>query len=178
VRYDEMHVDGDATVPFFVAPALAYIRPIEASHLSGANIYVLVNGQLGGVPRTTPVDTISILSRSASATMTHLARTNIVLTSEFAQKYDMNFRFSSIPVDYPFRGPLDFQQSSMRALFNYGADCAREGRLWTSVEQATTRVRGAVSIGFEEQQAADARTSPSCPLDASPIPFQKTAQLR
>jgi len=36
----------------------------------------------------------------------------------------MNFRFSSIPVDYPFRGPLDFQQSSMRALFNYGADCA------------------------------------------------------
>ena len=63
VRYDEMHVDGDATVPFFVAPALAYIRPIEASHLSGANIYVLVNGQLGGVPREHRTDHLSAAIR-------------------------------------------------------------------------------------------------------------------
>src|SRR6267154_713558 len=98
VRYDEMHVDGDATVPFFVAPALAYLRPIDANELKGANIYVLVNGQLGGVPHTTPVDTMSILLRTSSATLTHLARANVLLTSEFAEKYDIDFRFSSIPV--------------------------------------------------------------------------------
>jgi len=179
VRYDEMHVDGDATVPFFVAPALAYVRSIDADELRGANIYVLVNGQLGGVPHTTPVDTISILSRSFSATLTHLARTNVVLTAEFAQKYDMNFRFSSIPIDYPFRGPLDFQQSSMRALFDYGAECAWEGRLWTTVEQAMARGHGAMPTGFEKQQVSDAaRLTESCPLDASPTPLQSTAQLR
>jgi hypothetical protein len=177
VRYDEMHVDGDVTVPFFVAPALAYIRPVDANGLKGANIYVLVNGQLGGVPYTTPVDTVSIISRSYSATLTHLARTNVVLTSEFAQKYDMDFRFSSLPMDYPFRGPLDFQQSSMRTLFNYGADCAREGRLWTTVEQAMTHSRAAIPVGFGGQRASDPQMT-ACPLDAFPVRFQSTAQLR
>ena len=178
VRYDEMHVDGDITVPFFVAPALTYIRPIDASGLSGASIYVLVNGQLGGVPSTTPVDTVSIISRTFSATLTHLARTNILLTSEFAEKYDMNFRFSSIPTDYPFRGPLDFHESAMRALFNYGAACALEGRLWTTVEQAIARSRAAIPVGFDRQRASDAQTTPSCPLEAFAVPFQSTAQLR
>jgi predicted acylesterase/phospholipase RssA len=179
VRYDEMHVDGDVTVPFFVAPALTYIRPIDASSLSGANIYVLVNGQLGGVSSTTPVDTVSIISRTFSATLTHLARTNILLTSEFAEKYDMNFKFSSIPTDYPFRGPLDFHESAMQALFNYGAACALEGRLWTTVEQAMTRTRAAIPVRFDERRASEAQTTTlSCPLTAFSVPFQSTAQLR
>jgi predicted acylesterase/phospholipase RssA len=174
VRYDEMHVDGDATMPFFVAPALTYLRPTEADGLKGANIYVLVNGQLGDVPHTTPVDTVSIISRSVAATLTHLARMNIVLTSEFARKYDLNFRFSAIPMDYPSRGPLDFQRSSMRALLTYASDCAREGRLWTTVEQAMGRGQRAASIGL----ASDAQPTPSCPLDVPPMPYQNTAQLR
>jgi predicted acylesterase/phospholipase RssA len=178
VRYDEMHVDGDVTVPFFIAPALTYIRPIDASVLTGANIYLLVNGQLGGVPSTTPVDTISVFSRSFAATLTHLARTNVMLTSEFARKYDMNFRFSSVPTDYPFQGPLDFRQSSMRALFNYGADCAQAGRLWTNVEQAMAHAQGAMATGFVNRQASDPQVPSSCPLDASPVPFESTAQLR
>jgi predicted acylesterase/phospholipase RssA len=178
VRYDEMHVDGDVTMPFFAAPVLAYIRPVDASGLTGANIYVLVNGQLGGIPDTTPVDTVSIISRSYSATLTHLARASILLTSEFARKYDMRFRFSSIPNDYAFRGPLDFERSSMQALFNYGADCAQDGRLWTTVEQAITRNLGMIPVGFDRQRASDERNAPSCPLDAAPEPYQNTAQLR
>jgi hypothetical protein len=178
VRYDEMHVDGDVTVPFFVAPALAYIRPADASALSGAHIYVLVNGQLGGAPSTTPVDTISIISRSYAATLTHLARTNIVLTSDFANSYDMNFRFSSIPIDYPFQGPLDFAPSSMRALFNYGVDCGQEGRLWTTVEQAMTPGGAVIPVGFNGQRASDPQMTPSCPLNIIGTPFQSTAQLR
>jgi hypothetical protein len=178
VRYDEMHVDGDVTVPFFVAPALAYIRPADASALSGAHIYVLVNGQLGGAPSTTPVDTISIISRSYAATLTHLARTNLVLTSEFANSYDMNFRFSSIPIDYPFQGPLDFAPSSMRALFNYGVECSQEGLLWTTVEQAMTPSGAAIPVGFIGQRASDSQMNPSCPLNAIARPFQSTAQLR
>ena len=29
IRYDEMHVDASASVPFFVAPALAYVLPLD-----------------------------------------------------------------------------------------------------------------------------------------------------
>jgi predicted acylesterase/phospholipase RssA len=177
VRYDEMHVDGDVTVPFFIAPALAYVRPIDASVLTGANIYLLVNGQLGGVPSTTPVDTISIFSRSYAATLTHLARANVLLTSEIAAKYEMNFRFSSIPIDFPFQGPLDFRPSSMQALLNYGADCAQAGQLWTTVEQASAHAQGAMAVGLGKRKVSDPRPPSSCPLDASPIPLESTAQL-
>jgi predicted acylesterase/phospholipase RssA len=177
IRYDEMHVDGDVTVPFFVAPAMAYIRPSDASGLSGANIYVLINGQLSGPPSTTPVDTVSIISRTFSATLTHLARTNVVMTSQFAQKYDMNFRFSSIPADYPFRGPLDFHEASMRALFDYGAACARQGRLWTNVEQAISRSQAARVIKLDVRQASNEQATPSCPLDDFAAPLENTAQL-
>ena len=177
VRYDEMHVDGDVTVPFFVVPELATIGPIDASELSGANIYVLVNGQLGGVPSTTPVDAISIFSRSFATTLTHLARANVMLTSEFAQKYEMNFRYSSIPIDYRFQGPLDFRRSSMRALFDYGAECAQEGRLWTTVEQATAHARAVMATGFDGRRAPDPQLTPACPLDPSPIPFEGRTTL-
>jgi hypothetical protein len=102
----------------------------------------------------------------------------IVLTSEFAQKYDMNFRFSSIPMDYPFRGPLDFQPSSMRVLFDYGVECAQEGRLWTTVEQATTRGRAVIPVGFDGRRASDPQMTPPCPLNTLAVPLQSTAQLR
>jgi hypothetical protein len=177
VRYDEMHVDGDVTVPFFVVPELATIGPIDASELSGANIYVMVNGQLGGVPSTTPVDAISIFSRSFATTLTHLARANVMLTSEFAVKYVMNFRYSSIPIDYPFQGPLDFRQSSMRALFDYGAECAEEGRLWTTVEQATAHAQAVMATGFDRRQAPGPQLTPACPLDPSPIPLEGRTTL-
>jgi predicted acylesterase/phospholipase RssA len=178
VRYDEMHVDGDTTVPFFVVPALAYARSSDAKRLKGANIYLLVNSQLGGLPKTTPVDAISIVSRSVSATLIHLARTNVLLTSDFARENDMNFKLSSIPIAYPFQGPLDFRESSIRALFNYGAECARKGRLWTAaVDQAMTRGQGTLSVKLDERQATDAQGIPSCPLDAGPAPLRSMARL-
>jgi hypothetical protein len=177
VRYDEMHVDGDVTVPFFIVPELTTIRPIDAGELSGAHIYVLVNGQLSGVPSTTPVDAISIFSRSFSTTLTHLARADVILTSEFAQKYEMNFRYSSIPMDYPFQGPLDFRQSSMRALFDYGAECAEEGRLWTTVDQARVHGKAVAAAWSDKRQASDPQVTPACPLDPSPIPFEGKTTL-
>jgi len=45
-----MHVDGDATVPFFVAPALALYPTDRGEPPQRREHYVLVNGQLGGVP--------------------------------------------------------------------------------------------------------------------------------
>jgi hypothetical protein len=169
-RYDEMHVDASATVPFFVAPALAYILPLDPSALKGANVYVIVNGQLGANPQTTPVDTISILSRSFTAVLQHRARSEIALTSEFAQKYGMNLRLTAIPVSYPFQGPLYFHASSSRELFNYGADCARKGRLWTTVEQLVALDENDLSGRFAKHQSSGEQPMLTCPMDDSNKP--------
>ena len=137
-QYEEMHIDASATVSFFVAQALAYVLPLDPNGLKGTNIYVIVNGQLGAMPCTTGVNTISILSRSLSAVLQHRARTEIALTSEFAQKHGMNLRLTAIPVAYPFHGPLDFSKSTSTELFNYGADRAQKDKLWTLVAQPVT----------------------------------------
>ena len=178
VRYDEMHVDASATVSFFVAPALAYVLPLDPNGLRGANIYVIVNGQLVEYPHTTKINTIDILSRSLSAELNHMARTEVALTSAFAQKYGMNLRLTVIPIDYPSGGPLDFHQASSRKLFDYGVECAREGRLWTTVEQAIAHSERALATA-----RAKSKTSPEshalvmCPLDDSSMLSIIPAQL-
>jgi hypothetical protein len=175
-RYDEMHVDASATVPFFVAPALAYVLPLDPGTLKGANVYVIVNGQLGAKPETTPVDTISILSRSFTAVLQHRARSEIALTSEFAQKYGMNLRLTAIPVSYPFQGPLDFHESSSQQLFHYGAECARAGKLWTTVEQLATHDENDLSAGIAQHQPVEKQPVPACPLGAADKPPQTSTK--
>jgi predicted patatin/cPLA2 family phospholipase len=138
--YDEMHVDGGTTVPFFFAPEIAEIMPITFNEIRGANLYVLINGQLITPQKTTADKTVSILKQSFAAQMNHASRTTLELSAAFAQLHGMNFRFSRIPSEYPFQGPLNFKAASMQALFNYAAGCAAEGQLWTTVEQALARL--------------------------------------
>jgi hypothetical protein len=166
-HYEEMHVDGGVTVPFFVAPDLAYILPLVPNGLEGANIYVLVNSQLGGEPRTTADDTISIIGRSSATTLKHLTRNEITLTAELASRYGMNFRFSEIPVDYPFRGAFDFGEAATRALFDYALACARDGRLWLTVEQAIARNTHASLVGASTAEGAEKSGPTPCPDDGS-----------
>ncbi len=134
--YEEMHVDGGAIVPFFGMPELAPLWPADFRLLRGANLYVLVNSQLGVSPSTTPVKPIEILERSFSTTLKHMARTELNLTAAFAERYGMSFRFAEIPIDYPFRGFLDFTKPNLTALFNYAEDRASQGLLWTTVDRA------------------------------------------
>jgi len=47
----------------------------------------------------------------------------------------MNFRFTEIPVDYPFPGLLDFRAPTIQALFNYAVACAANDHLWSTVDQ-------------------------------------------
>ena len=176
IRYDEMHVDASATVPFFIAPASAYVLPIDPGVLKGSNIYVLVNGQLGVIPETTRVNTISILSRSLSAELNHMTRAEIALTSEFAQKYGMSLRVTEIPIDYPFRGPLEFHESTSRQLFDYGADCAKKDRLWATVEQSLARNEKTQSTELVKNTPAEIAAISSCPLNGPSM--QTSAKAR
>jgi len=135
VAYDEMHVDGGTIQSFFVAPELNRYFPEKIDGLEGINVYVVINGQIGISSGTTPRSPIPILTRSYSATMKQISRRDIGIAAAFALRHRMNFRFTEIPVDYPFPGPLDFRASTIQALFNYAVACAANGYLWTTVDQ-------------------------------------------
>jgi hypothetical protein len=141
--YDEMHVDGGTTVPFFFTWEVASILPLPAEaagDLKGANLYVIINGQLGTTPQTTREKTIPILKRSFSTELMHTMRTTLELSVEFSRLYGMNMQFSRIPPTYPYQGPLNFKPAAMQALFDYAAGCAANGHFWTTPEQVMTRI--------------------------------------
>jgi hypothetical protein len=139
VAYDEMHVDGGTIQSFFVAPDINRYFPVKIDGLEGINVYVVINGQIGVTPGTTPRSPIPIITRSYSATMKHISRRDLGIAAAFALRHGMTFHFTEIPADYPFPGLLDFRASTIQALFNYAVACAANGSLWTTIDQGAMR---------------------------------------
>ena len=145
--YDEMHVDGGTTVPFFFTWEVAEIIVLAAEELKDANLYIIMNGQLGTTPKTTQNKTTSILRRGFSTALMHALRTTLELSAQYSRLYGMNLRFARIPIEYPYLGPLNFQPAAMQALFNYAAGCAARGKLWATPEEALVRSEQTMNPG-------------------------------
>ena len=155
--YDEVHVDGTVSLPFFVP--LAFVEPTrDASDRShAAAVYVIVDGRLSESPASIRLRTRSILSRSVSAGLNHMLRTTLELSAMDAELKGAQFQFAAIPVDYPQLKSFDFRTPSMRSLFQFGYRCAQAGRLWTSSR----------SVGRDNAFRDDKGTGPpnQCPVD-------------
>lgn len=128
--HDELHVDGGVSVPFFIFPDVAFLSDDRFSVLRGANIYVVINGQLDPFVRTAEANAVIIAIRALNVTLTRMARTEILLTSAFAKLHGMNMRFTYIPRRYDFSGSFDFDAGRMRALFDYARSCAATRKVW------------------------------------------------
>jgi predicted acylesterase/phospholipase RssA len=146
--YEEVHVDGAISVPFFVPSAFAS---------QGAAVYVIVDGQLSEQRAPLRLRARSILSRSVSAGLNHMLRTTLELTATDAQLEGADFQFAAIPLAYPHLDAFDFDTPTMRSLFQFGYRCAQAGRLWTSSR----------SVGRDEANRADkgAGQPNECPAD-------------
>jgi hypothetical protein len=131
---EEMHVDGSTTASLFIAPEIASVLPDQLAGLRGANIYVVANGQYGAATITTPVRTMAITKRGIEASLHSSTRGAVLATLALATRNEMSLKVTAIPDDYPFNGLLDLKPERMRALFNFGAECAMRGELWTTPE--------------------------------------------
>ena len=158
--YDEVHVDGTISLPFFVP--LAFVEPSrDASDRSqGTAVYVIVDGRLSEQPAAIRMRARSILARSVSAGLNHMLRTTLELTATDAELQGAQFQFAAIPVAYPELDSFDFRTPTMRSLFQFGYRCAQAGRLWTSSR----------SVGRDDA-THDTGTSPpkQCPADDASI---------
>jgi Patatin-like phospholipase len=132
--FEEMHVDGSTTASMFIAPEIASILPDQLRGLRGANLYVMANEQVSATTVTTRVRVPAILKRGVQAVLHSSTRGAVFAAYAIATRNDMHFNVTAIPDDYPFNGLLDLKPERMRALFNFGADCAMRGELWTTPE--------------------------------------------
>ena len=157
--YEEVHVDGAISAPFFVP--LAFVAPTQDGNdpSQGATVYVIVDGRLSESPASIRLRARSILSRSVSAGLNHMLRTTLELTATDAQLEGAQFQFAAIPGAYPRVSSFDFSTPTMRSLFQYGYKCAQAGRLWTS---SSSRSAGP---GDANRDDAGAGPPNQCPAD-------------
>jgi len=137
--FQEMHVDGGASTPFFIAPETVLHMDSATANLRGANIYVIINGQAASVPRTTSNNTIDIAARSFNAVLNQMTRSAILQTDDFANRNNLGYRFTGIPSDIQFGGSLAFDKANMSATFDYGMRCASRGLVWVTEKEAEAR---------------------------------------
>jgi predicted acylesterase/phospholipase RssA len=131
VAHYEAHVDGSATIPFFVPPAFVQ-KPLETrdgTHHTA--VYVIIDGPLGDVPKTTRLTTRAVLSRSIHAGLNHMLLTTLELTAATAQLQGATLQYAAMPIAHSRGGPYDFRADMMRPLSRYAYECAQAGRLWT-----------------------------------------------
>jgi predicted acylesterase/phospholipase RssA len=155
-NYSEAHVDGTATVSFFVPPALLQLPRDVPRHTPPA-VYVIVDGRLSEQPASVRLRFRTIVSRSISAGLTHMTRTTLELTATTAQLQGASLQYSAIPTAYPNLAPFDFRASTMRSLFQFGYECADAGRLWISSQGAVT--------GHSDRGETVSGQSIGCPAD-------------
>ncbi|MGA7964805.1 MAG: patatin-like phospholipase family protein [Gammaproteobacteria bacterium] len=160
--YDELHVDGGVTTTVFAFPLVASLLP-HLPPLHGGRLYIIVNGQLAHLPKTTPVNTLSILTRSSLAAETYNTRRAIINTINLSRRLGMQLRVTSIPASFPFRHSLDFNSKYMRKLFAYGEGCAAAGHLWLTPEQANK-----LNMSARPARKGVPLTCPDTPVPALP----------
>jgi hypothetical protein len=136
--YDEAHVDGTTTVPFFVPSDLAQASAGATRESEGAAEYVIVDRRLSEEPLAVRLHMRAILSRSVSAGLTHMVRTSLELTAATARLQGIAFQYSAIPAGYPNLNSFDFRAVPMRSLFQYGYQCAQAGRLWIGAQRGAS----------------------------------------
>ena len=133
--HKEAHVDGAATVPFFV-PAAFVQAPSEAfGGAQAAAVYVIIDGPLAEAARTTRLTARGVLSRSIDTGLNHLLLTTLELTAATAQLQGATLRYSAVPAAYPYLDAFDFRAVTRRPLLRYAYDCAQEGRLWAEIRR-------------------------------------------
>jgi patatin-like phospholipase len=137
--FDELHVDGGTTAPLFIAPEIVNVLPDRLTPLRGANIYAIVNGQLGVRAESVRIATIPVVKRSVYAALQSSSRLAVEMTAALARQNDMHFALTEIPNDFPYRGPIDVTPGVMKALFDFGVRCARDDALWMSPIEALER---------------------------------------
>ena len=154
--YEETHVDGGVTLPFFIAPAPEDLPRSTGLSPRSTLVRVLIDGPLRNLPRRTHANAFSVFTRSLSAGLSHMTRSKLQSTLDATRQRGISLDYAAIPASYPLRGAFDFSPDTQRSLFEYAASCAQEGRLWIAVDAESGGPAG-------ERLPASGR--PTCPAD-------------
>jgi predicted acylesterase/phospholipase RssA len=128
-KFQEMHLDGTITAPFFVAP--------EATIGSNApfptrDVFVIVNSKLTSDFWPTDRKLNAILGRTIGVGLTTGLTAELQLMKGVAPRLGINLNIAHVPTAFKEVNRGLFDQKYMEALFKYGADEAAKGTAFES----------------------------------------------
>jgi predicted acylesterase/phospholipase RssA len=134
--HDEVHIDGAATMPFFVPTAFLQSPRDTSGSASPTAVYLIIDGPLAGRARNTRLTAREIFLRSVGTELNHMMLTTLELTAANAQLQGATLLYSAIPDTYPGVEGFDFRTDARRGLFRYAYGCAQTGQLWSQFRRA------------------------------------------
>jgi hypothetical protein len=136
--FQEMHVDGGATMQVFLYPPTINLRGEERGRWGPRQrtAHVIRNGRVDVEASRTPRGVLSITRRSAATLLHYSGLGDISRIHLTTQRDGVGFRVAYIgrEFDHPRREPFD--PAYMRALFDYGFERGRTGDGWRSEPSA------------------------------------------
>jgi predicted patatin/cPLA2 family phospholipase len=137
-RFQEMHLDGTITAPFFIMPE-SMLAAGSAARLPTNQVYVIINSKLES-EFSMPERRISlILGRTIGVALTAALKAELLLVTASAHRLGLNLNIAYVPetFNHPNRGLFDHVY--MEALFKYGVEQAQKGTGFASTAEALQR---------------------------------------
>lgn len=128
--YQELHVDGGATVQVFTLPPSILVSNESQRALPGTSIYMIINNSLAPDFEVVRAAALPIAGRSFSTLIKASARQTVLETYDFSQERGIDFNLTFIGDDFtqPYERPFD--REYMNALYQYGLARGRSGAGW------------------------------------------------
>ncbi|HEX8374114.1 MAG TPA: hypothetical protein VF606_02930, partial [Geminicoccaceae bacterium] len=143
--FQEMHDDGGAMAPFYLAPEAALLgQDADAVRLPARTVYLVVNNKLTPDFQVAARNTLSILGRSMSAAIKAQTRAALSLSKGFAERTGLDLRIAHIDERFAHTTTASFDQAYMKALFAHGAALARAGTAFGGGEAGIAVATGSI----------------------------------
>lgn len=131
--FNELHVDGGATMQLFTIPEAVLARGVLADAKPvgfKARFYIIVNNRLKPDFEVVKGSTGPVVARSFSSLIKTHARLTLVATREFSSNRGIGFNLAYIDDDFPAEPKASFETAYMRTIYQYGYDKAASGKAW------------------------------------------------
>ena len=132
-NYQEMHVDGGATMSVFLYPAAlgeAARKQKVLTTIKKRNAYIIRNARIDADWKETERDTLSIMGRAVAQLIQSQGYGDLYRIYQIAQRDHVEFNLAYIGADFKFPHEREFDRQYMNALYQYSYVLGKAGYPW------------------------------------------------
>lgn len=132
-NYQEMHVDGGATMSVFLYPSALGAAAREQHVLATSKTrkaYVIRNSRIDADWKEIERDTLSIMGRAVSQLIQSQGYGDLYRIYQTTQRDHVEFNLAYIGADFKFHHEREFDRQYMNALYQYSYSLGKAGYPW------------------------------------------------